>query len=467
MKNQPGYLIPADIDATLERCVLLCIPNDPRHIAAFWGNLYQLSYWFVWEQNEEKSGTDAAQVWREIWHTSRLCWEASEMGCEFVIPGLNELLQELIDLIEGIGEQTEITINTLYIDIDIQRTTLYTTFISAPTTIHIYCPDTTFTEDAGDPPEYLPYRKDALCYTIDAFTKKVWDDVYQQWCAAIGIAAPSIVLFAAVFAPLAAAGVLIVVTIGALLAWGLSVSLMENEDAKQKVRCCMYDALEEADITDHTDFKASLEGCGFDSLSDEGILAALIWNGTQDATNYLLFLKMLGQAFEVVTRGGTGYLSACTCSEELIDWTFYGPSNQGWESIEGTDFDVWSGTTDTAEALLDYRASDGYALMGPGEYQGEDLRMGGYVELYELKDIENVYMAVVGALHIMGLPFVLRLHAADKSVLKTFSQSWVGGGDWTEDDFECDPVVEDVKYISYRADNSATHGIDRCTLTVV
>lgn len=64
MKNK-GYLIPAVIDPpTVSFCIT--VPDEQRHIAAFFGALQTLVNWWSWEKDDEHTATLVAQVWRRV-----------------------------------------------------------------------------------------------------------------------------------------------------------------------------------------------------------------------------------------------------------------------------------------------------------------------------------------------------------------------------------------------------------------
>jgi hypothetical protein len=79
-RDRAGYLLPEIIDP--EDCVCVCvpIPNDPGHIRAFLGQLDYLGYWWTWERDPLKKGTEAARVWREVVECVR--WRLdNDCGC--------------------------------------------------------------------------------------------------------------------------------------------------------------------------------------------------------------------------------------------------------------------------------------------------------------------------------------------------------------------------------------------------
>lgn len=65
--NYPGIALPDVIDPPDSLCFLIHVPNDPHHIAAFYGAIHQLTQWISWQRDPQKRGKDAAAVWREIY----------------------------------------------------------------------------------------------------------------------------------------------------------------------------------------------------------------------------------------------------------------------------------------------------------------------------------------------------------------------------------------------------------------
>jgi len=78
--RRPPWKIPAVINPPDRRCIQINVPDDPEHIAIFWGVLRGLSDWQRWEREATKSGTLVAQVWREVVYA--IDWSGDEcMGC--------------------------------------------------------------------------------------------------------------------------------------------------------------------------------------------------------------------------------------------------------------------------------------------------------------------------------------------------------------------------------------------------
>jgi len=62
-----GYTLPAVVD-TDRLCFPVSVPNDPHHIAAFFGALYDLTQWYNWQRNEEHTALDVAAVWKSTFN---------------------------------------------------------------------------------------------------------------------------------------------------------------------------------------------------------------------------------------------------------------------------------------------------------------------------------------------------------------------------------------------------------------
>lgn len=65
------YAIPETIDPPTSICVMVNVPNDLRHIAAFWGQLFALTKWYAWLGDEGHSGKELAEVWRNVYEEAR------------------------------------------------------------------------------------------------------------------------------------------------------------------------------------------------------------------------------------------------------------------------------------------------------------------------------------------------------------------------------------------------------------
>lgn len=160
---------------------------------------------------------------------------------------------------------------------------------------------------------------DALCAAI----KRYVENIVSAYTANVNFAAAVAGLIGT-----AAAAVIIGATLGAAApfvgAWGLIAGaaigvpvatwnlVAASTEGKRKVECCMYDSLKDQAI-DQAAFKAAVADCSFDPTTAEGRIAGLIHDWSQSDSEYLAFLRMLGQE-----TGGNAGDCACDCSDDVV-----------------------------------------------------------------------------------------------------------------------------------------------------
>lgn len=62
-RNNEGWTIPDVIDPPESMEVTICIPKNIVHMKAFWGALWELTFWNNWAPDAAHSGTQVAAVW--------------------------------------------------------------------------------------------------------------------------------------------------------------------------------------------------------------------------------------------------------------------------------------------------------------------------------------------------------------------------------------------------------------------
>lgn len=77
MTTDYGYQLPLEIDPSEKVCFQILVPNDLYHIAAFKGQIWELTRWFNWAKDEAHTALEVAEVWKQIYEQVR----ASE-GCD-------------------------------------------------------------------------------------------------------------------------------------------------------------------------------------------------------------------------------------------------------------------------------------------------------------------------------------------------------------------------------------------------
>lgn len=156
-----------------------------------------------------------------------------------------------------------------------------------------------------------------LCNAIDHYVNEMMRGYAQQAALLLAVSqAASAAFFAlgaalGVFTAGASIGVGLAVGVGLTLAANEWTSLLGDTEAQRKVKCCMFDALENQPVDGNT-FLASADNCGFDAGSREETLRQQVaWTNHQPG-NHEAFMVALSQASEGDTR-------ACDCGCEIED----------------------------------------------------------------------------------------------------------------------------------------------------
>lgn len=111
--KEKKWLVPDVIDPAGKVCVQLEIPNDTKHIAAFWGALEALSKAYNWEDSFA-DGSATAYVWRDVLADASELVKIGE-NCMLDCDDVEDCLETstIINIIEGdvITNETNITNN--------------------------------------------------------------------------------------------------------------------------------------------------------------------------------------------------------------------------------------------------------------------------------------------------------------------------------------------------------------------
>lgn len=71
MNKDGGYVLPAVIEPETSVCFQILVPNDEMHLAAFRGQLWELTRWYNWQRDPEHKAILVADVWKGIYETVR------------------------------------------------------------------------------------------------------------------------------------------------------------------------------------------------------------------------------------------------------------------------------------------------------------------------------------------------------------------------------------------------------------
>lgn len=92
--SESGWTLPETVNPD-RVCLKLEIPNDFFHLAAFWGAMLSLSYWFNWARDTHGTGKAAADVWFDVFMKAQT---AFIVGCHDnpLIPDDGTTLEDLM-----------------------------------------------------------------------------------------------------------------------------------------------------------------------------------------------------------------------------------------------------------------------------------------------------------------------------------------------------------------------------------
>lgn len=383
-----GYKLPDDIDAPRTRCVFLCLPDDGAYIRAFFGQLFELTRWHAWERDNEKQGTLAGQAWMDVYTDAWECYTMSGSDCQFSVPAVEELLRKLLQCCEDSGPSAQINIYNY-------RWTVINQYSGDPPSINPDSPDDAFDMDVDDTPEIAAKRAPALCYAIEQYIDTIVDQTRDRYMAATGLVVSGLALL---LSPMAA--VITLIAGAALL--DLESDIFNDEEARQKVRCCMFDGLTGEAVT-HANFMASVQSCGFLAGSHEAQLASIIHAANQDEANFLVFVDHVGRALlaaDVIDFG----MADCTCQTDRFEWDWDDQTLQDWQIAEGTPY-MTAYPANIHTAFTSQWSGADYRITGPGDWNEPDTYLGAYYRWNQEYNLSSFTYSSAGNPHRARLAF--------------------------------------------------------------
>lgn len=298
------WLVPDVVNPTETVCVLIEIPNDFKHIAAFFGAIEQLAKAYNWEDSYG-DGSLTAFVWRDVIEVAANLVRTGEacMDCEDV--------RDCLDVdTEGIAQGTAITViydlaAENHIDELIE---LYDDV--TPQSVFADIPDTAPSSDATDDTTF--------CYAVGSFvafyaalklngivldegTGSVWDRIKATAAKIYGKLK-------------ATAGSIWDVATGGVPAQDAQDSLYSDAEI-DVLACCLRDEMRDAPLTE-TAWNSALTAC--ESTNNIGVML-LSDNSTR---TYIYFLESYNEA--LIRRVAEGQDLDCVCDLSwchIIDFT--------------------------------------------------------------------------------------------------------------------------------------------------
>lgn len=165
---------------------------------------------------------------------------------------------------------------------------------------------------------------DALCAAIKTYiSAQVYLHSTRETAEAAlaGIAAGLVVALGVALSVITGGASAVIGAVAGAAILGVSVwaNILNDPEAQRKVRCCMFDSLKYQPLTE-ANFQTSVTDCGFDSGSNESLLAQAIDNDNFNyPENWLAFLRALNDA-----HGVTAAECACDCDDAIVLEDFAG-----------------------------------------------------------------------------------------------------------------------------------------------
>lgn len=353
-----GWLLPDDF-ATIENAPLIAfcglIPDTPETRAALRGTVERLSQWFNWDKSYTPGDTrarDTAQYMRQLLFDHFTIGDCNMAQFRLRQNPLNPCLLE--QSLDG-GETWTVAFNYGLCSTGTSGSNDLTDAIfRLSELVDEY--EALLDQYANDPnyvPDNITQADDPLCWTIVNFVDLLCQAVLEyrkkdtQGMQLAGALLGVVVGVVSVALGIATVGIfgIIAMTLAsavaelAATAWdNVSDGLLNNADAKQKVVCCMYNALTETTPTRAT-LLTSLDNCGFsDPLSNEEQLRGAIVGSLANTDIQVAFFELLSQAI----TGESGLPATdCTCAW-CYTWDFAAVKGS-WVAREGSGIDraVW------------------------------------------------------------------------------------------------------------------------------
>lgn len=287
MAYKHGYLLPFVINPD-RICIQLEIPNDQRHLLAFWGQLAELGSALNWDNDEEHTALPVAAVWRDVYKIARDKFYGD--GCMGCCP-----------------DEYQVSYATYYqTQVNYQE---YLKMVDDGDTAASFNAPATFDGGEGDDAEF------ALCRTLNRLISSVFRDAAMQLSEATAVmdaingAFPTANPIAGILSKVAQT----------VLADHLK-TLAQDCNAIRQVSCCMRDSLA-GQSTSIVNIKSALGDCGFDFGSHEAEISAMVNTTLQDTNNARAFIAAMRD--DIDSAGSEGGASSndceCECCEEVLN----------------------------------------------------------------------------------------------------------------------------------------------------
>jgi len=333
-----GWLLPETIDPP-RRSFCITIPNEPRHVAAFFGTLQSLAEWWNWQRDPEHTATLVAQVWRSVVNSANVAFYDQECQMYLLRQNPSDLCQ-LQQSVDG-GDNW-----TLAFDFGLCIPPATQTILDQLGTLYgnawqpsPYAPQNTWVHTDGDTQARSDQRAAALCYAAKLVIGMACDSLVQGYDqlytlnsllqAFVGITAPyAVVLGGAVLGSLAVAFMEIALAIVQEMV-AADRAIVADTGIRDWLACTLFEQMSSRPV-DVLSFAAAFDDDFTCRSADEQRAAELMdhlfsWGESQE--KYFQAFSDIVAASLVAEQAGA--LSSCACP--TADWCYYLPLDKWFE----------------------------------------------------------------------------------------------------------------------------------------
>lgn len=357
-----GYRLPTTLTGYDLDYVCIPVPKSREYRIAFWGQLLDLTRWWVWEHDGTNRAKTAADYWLSFLQTA---YENTLNGNGCIVKLRANPIEpcELQYSTDGgetwhVGFDYAACLNTVGTGITNQITTEINvnTYIDNITTIYDndytnIAPDMTFGGSGSDDDRNL-----ALCNAINLlvqdfallaidYAKERFEES-QEVPSLVALALGAAAAISSIFVT-PAGGALLYVSLGTALAgigleaWIITdeadFSAYEDDDALNQVACYMYAEMADANPT-AASFAAALSGESFTGNAE--IIAEALAPTLANEETYVLLLQYMQDTYDLIQIGAD---ISCVCSDEWTNGYDFAASDAGWvgQEIGTNEFAQW------------------------------------------------------------------------------------------------------------------------------
>jgi len=349
-----GWLLPETVDPP-RKSFCIEIPNEPRHVQAFFGALQALANWWNWQQDAEHTATLVAQVWRVVANNAHTAFYEEECQMYLLRQNPDDMCQ-LEQSVDG-GDNW-----TLAFDFGLCIPPATQTILDQVGTLYNnawqpspYAPIDTWVHTDGDTVTRSDQRAAALCYAAHQVVGLICDTLvgaYQGTYTLVTIAqaatallAPfAIILGGAVFGGMAVAICEIALAVVQDMI-GDDITILQDADIRETLACVLFEQMSSRPVTAESFATAFQDDFSCFTASEQRAMELFDRVlGNQEALEqyFIGFSDIVAQS---LLAESAALLPTCSCVTG--SWTYCLPLDKWWtwsESISPVVYNCTGGT---------------------------------------------------------------------------------------------------------------------------